>query len=209
MKPAMKQRGLFIVFEGLDGCGKTTQMERLRQHLSERGVPCAAHREPTDGPVGRVIRQAIQKEICLAEETLALLFAADRYEHALALKKLLAAGQTVLCDRYLFSSLAYQSVSLSMETVRGYNRAAEALLLPDLTVFLDVSPEACMHRITANRPQTDLFETTARLQKVRAGFYRAFDLLENKAPVLRVDGGQSMDEVFADILKGLQRMVSF
>ncbi len=200
----MKHRGLFIAFEGLDGCGKTTQLERLRAHLAARGIPCAAQREPTDGPVGRVIRQAIQKEIRLAEETLALLFAADRYEHALAIAQTLAEGQTVLCDRYLYSSLAYQSVSLSMETVRGCNRAAEALLLPDLTVFLDVSPEACMRRITANRPQTDLFETAARLRKVREGFYKAFDLLGDKAPVLHVDGERSPDEVFADICTGVQ-----
>lgn len=204
MKPAMKHRGLFISFEGLDGCGKTTQLERLRAHLTARGISCVAQREPTDGPVGRVIRQAIQKEIRLAEETLALLFAADRYEHALALGQTLAEGQTVLCDRYLFSSLAYQSVSLSMETVRSCNRAAEALLLPDLTVFLDVSPEACMRRITANRPQTDLFESAARLRKVREGFYRAFDLLGDKAPVLRVDGERSPDEVFTEICAGVQ-----
>jgi dTMP kinase len=104
------ERGKFIVFEGLDGCGKTTQLLLLSERLKRAGVPHIATREPSDGnPVGRLVRDAVHGSVTLENETLALLFAADRYQHIQTeILPALTRGAHVLCDRYYYSNLAYQ-----------------------------------------------------------------------------------------------------
>src|SRR4051794_39709628 len=112
----MSPAGRFIVIEGLDGAGTTTQTERLATRLREEGHRVLTTREPSDGPVGMLLRQALTGRLTLpgahaplADETLALLFAADRTDHlASRVEPALGRGEVVLCDRYVLSSLAYQ-----------------------------------------------------------------------------------------------------
>src|SRR5579864_7294663 len=112
---ARAKRGLFIVLEGLDGAGTTTQLVRLAERLRRAGERVVATAEPTDGPIGALIRQALRRRLvhrdgrALTDESLALLFAADRVDHVAGeIEPALARGQHVLCDRYVLSSLAYQ-----------------------------------------------------------------------------------------------------
>src|SRR5215831_4068328 len=137
--------GRFIVFEGLDGAGTSTQADRLRRWLVDEGRAVETTREPTGGPIGAAIRQAIEGRTTLDPLTLALAFAADRcdhtYNHVDGIATTLAAGRWVVCDRYAVSSLAYQ----------GGDRAPIAWLVelnrwcltPDLTVFVDTDPDVC------------------------------------------------------------------
>lgn len=195
------KKGSFIVFEGIDGCGKSTQLKRLQAYLAARGQSCRTEREPTDGPVGSLVRSAVENRTALRDETLVLLFAADRYEHVQQLMAALSCGETVLCDRYVCSSLAYQSLTESPDFVAACNEKATSLLLPDVTLFIDTPPEECMRRIEANRSQLDRFETLDKLRAVRENFLRAFS--RYRLPVLQIDGRGSADEVEARVREGL------
>jgi len=138
----MSGRGRFIVFEGLDGCGKTTQLFSLKNKLLEYGVKSKDEREPSDGIIGILTRSAVKKKITFQPETLAHLFAADRYEHVISdILPELERGVHVLCDRFVFSNMAFQGLSLPMEKLLTYNRLTLDTLMPDMTVFIDVPPE--------------------------------------------------------------------
>jgi dTMP kinase len=163
-------RGRFIVFEGLDGAGTTTQMTFLANWLFEQNVAVETTKEPTSGPFGGVIRQALDKRISLDAETLALAFATDRSDHVKnpihGINKILLDQRWVLCDRYLFSSLAYQSAAgISAEWILKINQPARS---PDLTIFVDTDAEVCMERIHSRSSHDELFHDQAVLQKTRS-----------------------------------------
>lgn len=192
-------RGKFIVFEGPDGSGKTTQQKTVASVLGTAVCEC----EPTTGEIGKQIRRALGGEVDCAPETLALLFAADRCEHVRALEKLLEAGETVLCDRYVFSSIAYQGLELDTAWIAEINRRATERLLPDAVVYVDLPTESCMARIARGRDHTEIFETTERIAKVRENYERAFAMFPN-LKLIRIDGAQPMEDVTRDILEKLR-----
>lgn len=177
--------GRFIVIEGLDGAGISTQARRLAAWLDERGVAYASAREPTDGPIGSQIRQALAGRLRLEPETLALLYAADRHDHIhAALLPRLRAGVTVVSERHVLSSLAYQGSQLGdLDWVRSINRYNLAAVTPDLTVFLDLPPETALERIDARRHARELFERPDTLARARVAFQAAIE-------VLRADGAR-------------------
>lgn len=191
--------GRFIVFEGPDGSGKTTQQKLVASAVGSAICEC----EPTGGEIGRQIRRALGGEVDCAPETLALLFAADRCEHVRTLEALLEKGQTVLCDRYVFSSIAYQGLELDVDWIAGINRRATERLLPDAVVYIDLPTESCMDRIARGREHTEIFETTERIAKVRENYERAFAMFP-KLKLIRIDGAQPMDAVTSDILAHLR-----
>jgi dTMP kinase len=152
-----ESRGRFIVLEGIDGAGTTTQTERLVAHLRGAGRAAAATREPTGGPVGRVLREILlgQHRCPMARpvggSTMALLFAADRLDHLQReVEPLLAGGTDVVSDRYLLSSLAYQAVEADRAWVASLARGVRR---PDLTILVDLPIEvAAERRRRAGRP---------------------------------------------------------
>lgn len=186
----------FIVLEGLDGAGTTTQLGRIATRLKSSGRGCHPTAEPTDGPIGRLIRSALRKEVDLDPCSLALLFAADRNEHLFAgnqaIVRLVKEGTVVLCDRYLFSSLAYQSIGCGYDFVYSLNRRFP---LPEHLFFLDVPPEECQRRI-AGRPGVELFERIELQQEILRHYRRGMDSLAGSATrVTIVDGMLPIAEV--------------
>lgn len=175
----MGHRPLFIVIEGLDGSGKTTQIEMLRDHLQTRGEGCHVTAEPTNWPTGRLIRSILRGEIGADPRTVAALFAADRIEHIHrpeeGLLAQLAAGYHVIASRYYFSSLAYQSEHADPNWIAALNHPAKQALPADITLFLDLPPEVSMQRIADRQEQKEIFETQEKLTLVREGFHRAFE----------------------------------
>lgn len=158
-------RGLFAVFEGIDGCGKSTQIKVLADFYRGKGLNVLTTEEPTQNtPIGDLIHRVLKKEIALSPKALQLLFTADRAEH---LERIiipaLKAGKTVLCDRYLFSTLAYGSLSLPMQWLEELN---SQFLLPDLIFFLKVSPKIAMGRIKGRDSKCSIFEKKEQLEKV-------------------------------------------
>lgn len=144
--------GFFIVFEGADGSGKSTQARMLADHLQQLGSDVILTREPGGCPVAEEIREIVlsKDEKQMEPVTEAMLYAAARAEHvANIIKPALEAGKIVLCDRYLLSSLAYQGYGreLGVEAVRRINEPAVAGCLPDLTIFINISPEQAFKRM--------------------------------------------------------------
>ena len=200
-------RGRLIVIEGLDGAGTTTQAARLVAHLNARGKKAHVTREPSDGPVGRLIREMLTGGHAIAGEklsqgTFGLLFAADRLDHLQReIEPKLAAGMTVVSDRYYHSSLAYQGTGADRDWIAALNARARK---PDITVFLQVRPEVAAQRRAAARRKEELFEDLRMQIEVDAG-YRA-TIAELKALGERIDildGEQTEDQVFSAILRAI------
>ena len=193
------EQGKFIVLEGIDGSGKSSQIGPLVKRLEDLGLPCRADREPTQRPVGMLIRQALTGQTPLDPRVIAALYAADRLDHLVNDENGLCAaidqGITVVSDRYYFSSYAYHSVDVDMDWVIGANSLSAGLLRPTLTVFLDVPPEEAMARIRRNRDHEELFEKEERLRHTRELYFQAFDRLKDVENVAVVDGCGTQDEV--------------
>lgn len=184
-------KGRFIVFEGLDGSGKTTAMEGLAARLKAEnpGRKIYMTREPSDASVGKLIRQALTHQIVLQPKTFTLLFAADRYEHVVnEVLPALERGEDVFCDRYFFSNLAYQGDVVAQEQILSFNALARELITPDLVFFVDTPPEECMRRIHKARSQEELFERLDKLKSTEALYRNAFSMLESEEHIEIIDG---------------------
>ena len=187
--------GKFLVLEGLDGAGTTTQAHLLGKRLETRGAVWVTW-EPSDRPAGLLIRRVLKGEIVTDPRALALLFAADRLDHIYGpggVVERLRQGVNVVCDRYYLSSLAYQTLDASFTWVRGINSRA---LRPDLTLFLEVSVDTCLERIGARQgARKELFEREEALQRVRASYYRAMHVLGRRETIQVLDGSRSIAAV--------------
>lgn len=172
----------FIVFEGLDGAGTTTQARMLAEGLRREGHSVWLTAEPTDGPVGREIRRILRSGNAPAPETMTFLFAADRAEHLYGkngIREHLDAGDIVVCDRYLYSSLAYQNVD-RLDRLPDHINAR--FPLPRQAFLLSVPVRECMRRIDARGESRELYEKEQFLEKVHVqytmswpSFYHIFD----------------------------------
>lgn len=185
--------GRFIVFEGIDGAGKTTQLNRLYKDLTAKGYDIQITQEPSSGPCGILIRQALRGDINLDAATLALLFAADRTDHIEHIKKALEAGKTVLCDRYLLSSIAYNSDVLSADWILQINDVARRALLPDLTILFDLPVDDALARIDRRGDKKERFEEKEKLQRIREHYLHWAKELPER--ILVIDGSDTSDAI--------------
>jgi dTMP kinase len=189
-------RGRFLVLEGIDGSGTTTQLDRAVAYVAGLGHPAVATREPSTGPIGQLLREALLGRLGMPDgtrmsgRTMALLFAADRIDHLQReVEPQLAAGTTVISDRYLLSSLAYQAEEAERDWVLGL---ARGILRPDLTILLDLPIDiAAKRREAAGRP-VERYDADSYLAKVAAN-YR--DLARQDSSVVILDGSATKDEV--------------
>jgi dTMP kinase len=204
--------GQLIVLEGLDGAGTTTQARRLTEHLAARGRRAHLTREPSDGPIGRLLREmlrgahAIPDDAALSMSTFGLLFAADRMDHMQReVEPMITAGAVVVSDRWYHSSLAYQGTGADRDWIAQLNARARR---PDLTVFLKVRPEiAAARRVVAGRI-AELFEDLTMQEQVDAG-YRATisDLTAAGEAIEVIDGELPPDDVFTLIVSSVSRIL--
>jgi len=198
--------GKFIVLEGLDGSGKTTQIKRLVDYLSKNKHHCLTTKEPTDGPIGSLALETIRGLSSLSPDTLALLFAADRSEHILRkIRPALQAGINIICDRFVYSNLAYQGETIPQNTIFAYN--SQFLLPPDLTIFIDTSPEECTRRIISTRKSFELFDGVKRASNIRNEFLKAFVTYGKQMPVKIIDGNLDEDEVFKQLINAVEELL--
>jgi dTMP kinase len=207
----MDQRsGRFVVLEGIDGAGTTTQTARLVERLraEESKAVVRATREPSDGPIGTLIRQILTGRVISTGgrapgwETMALLFAADRMDHVEAeMEPVLSQGGIIVSDRYDASSLAYQSVSSgrggeqAVAWIRELNKQA---LRPDLTVVVDVPADIAATRRMVRGEAAQLYEQN-EVQRALAEFYRDLARHMPNDRVVIVDGMGSVDDVHARV----------
>jgi dTMP kinase len=190
-----------IVIEGLDGAGTTTQARRLAAHLGDR-----AHvtREPSDGPIGKLIREMLSgghaiADASITQGTFGLLFAADRLDHLQReVEPALAAGKLVISDRWYHSSLAYQGTGADRDWITQLNSRARR---PELTIFLQVRPEVAAARRAAAKRSEELFEAIEMQRAVEAGYRATISELGAAGERIEIlDGELSEDQVFALIV---------
>ncbi len=197
----------FIVFEGIDGAGKTTQIELLKRSLENMGIKCSVSAEPTDFDLGKEIRRALSGELKVSDLEMAEMFARDRVKHNTdperGIEKLLSEGTVVISDRYYYSSLAYQGSVLGFDTVARLNLENSHIRTPDLCIFLDLSPEKSLERI-GSREDTprEIYENYEYLEKTRNMFFDVFERLRERGENIAViDASGTPEEVAYNILK--------
>lgn len=194
--------GKFIVFEGLDGSGQTTQVAFLKSFLEENGHQIISTKEPTmDSEEGKKIRQILDEKNRIESMELQKLFTEDRRQHlANLIIPALRAGQTVISDRYFFSTLAFgASDGLDLEQLIAMN---DEFMLPDLTIILKVSPNVCIARIEKRGTHKTLFEKEQKLARVS----QTYALMPDRFPNVHiVEGERTIDEV-AEEIRGLARL---
>jgi len=184
-----KESGVFICIEGLDGSGKTTQAKRLVKNLRRRGFDVVYTTEPSTGKVGRLIRSFVLDRAERVPTALeALLFAADRVDHVESVvRPLLKQDKIVVCDRYVYSTLAYQGgAGLDLEWIERINRFA---LKPHLALFIDVPTDVVVKRL---KPKRTVMETKRNQQKVREVYLKMvqdqrLELIDGDKPISKVE----------------------
>ncbi len=196
----METKGKFIVFEGTDGSGKSTQIRLLSQYLQGKGIPVFETHEPTASPIGEVVRACMSGRIDTDERAIALLFAADRIDHIGCIKQKIKEGYTVLCDRYYFSSFAYNGGLVPLDWVIELNRPAMELLRADLTIFLDVNVEETMNRVL-RRTARERYENVERQLITRKNYFEVFDRFKEGENIAIVKSECSKEATQASIRK--------
>ncbi len=192
----------FIVLEGLDGAGTTTQLRLLSERLAREGTPHLATCEPTDGQIGKMLRAILARDVRAHPRTVALLYAADRSEHvhdpATGIEAGVKKGQLVISDRYLFSSLAYQSIECGRDFVLALNAGFP---LPQLLLFLDTPVEVCQERLSA-RGRKELYDGATFQTRVRDAYLRAIERYAGTGmQVSLIDGDRPAGLIHGDLWK--------
>jgi dTMP kinase len=192
-----------VVFEGLDGSGTTTQMQLLAEKCDKDLRPCRATFEPTDKPIGRLVRAVLQKQIVTTPLALAMLYAADREDHLYnpiyGMASELEEGKLVICDRYIYSSLAYQGVECPIEKVKELNQFPA----PQYLFFIDTPVEECIRRIESRGGGSELFDRHEFLEQVKTNYERLFSSLPQEVEFFRIDGMQSKEAIALEISNAL------
>ena len=203
------KRGKFIVFEGIDGSGKSTHAVLLKERLEKEGYKVFLTCEPSEGEAGKLLRRCLTGKADLPEQALAGLFMTDRIDHILnpvsGILRHIEEGEIVLCDRYYFSSFAYNGSYAPMEWVIEINRIARETLRADLTVFLDIEPERFLSRIE-DRGSTERYEKVEVLRKVRENYFKAFGLLPDEN-VCVVDNGKPLAEAAENVYRAVKAAI--
>lgn len=208
-------RGKLIVLEGIDGAGTTTQMGRLAEHLRSQGIATHVTREPSTGPIGKLIRAMLTGDLDNASrertEMMALLFAADRIDHNVGeIEPALVRGEWVISDRYDLSSLTYQSAQAARAAGEGWDteriawiRAQNRFAMrPDVTFVIDVPANIARERRAQRGGKDELYEVDALQTRLAEAYLRAEELVPGDR-LIHIDGSETIDEVTSALERAL------
>jgi dTMP kinase len=191
----------FYVFEGLDGAGTTTQARLLVERLRQAGCDGQYTCEPTTGFIGETVRKVLRGEEQVAPGTLAKLFAADRHNHLYHAEEGIIPsarrGTRVVSDRYLFSSLAYQSLDWTFEQVWQLNNDFP---LPEHLLFIDVPPEECGKRLARRSPEREIYERRELQEEIRDTYFHSFSLYRDSGMHIHIFDGTLSQEKLANCI---------
>jgi dTMP kinase len=206
-QPAPKNTGAFIVVEGPDGVGKTRMTRTIVDEIRKADFRTVITREPSDGSIGRLIREILRGEVAPKHPvTMSKLYADDRMDHLTwTVMPALSRGEIVVCDRYLLSSIAYQhgSMGLPLPDVLRFNRYA---VVPDLTLVLRTSQDVCAARRKERGDAPSMFEDEETQRKVRRVYDNAFDYIEKHNPIF-VDASGEFDSVLEVCMSHVMRTI--
>lgn len=201
----------FIVVEGLDGTGKTTQIKILAEYIRSKGNDAEITAEPTSQPTGKLIRRILSGEVPSSPWALAALFLADRIIHNTdseeGIEKMLKDGKTVISDRYYYSTFAYQGHETDLSWAMDMHFNCPEVRRPDLVLFLTMSPEKCIERIRSNRPDEaiEIYENTESLTKISRQFDTVFEKLGDKENIVYIDADGTIEEVSDRLFKAYDK----
>jgi len=193
----------FIVFEGIDGAGTSTQIKRLVESNPEKYFATA---EPTDRPTGLFLRKMLAGDFSVDEKTNAYLFAADRCEHIYGKNGVIEQiqkGKIVISDRYFFSSLAYQSVACGKELPKLIN---SPFPLPEYLFFFEIAPKISLARVNQRNEKKEIYEKIELQEKIAKLYDQVISEYEanpQEMKIFRLDASKSIEEVENDIIKQL------
>ncbi|MBE6602501.1 MAG: dTMP kinase [Ruminococcaceae bacterium] len=196
-------RGRLIVFEGIDGAGKTTQIELLTRRLQAEGRRVYRTAEPTESVTGGLLRDALGGITKRTPGEMAALFVLDRIFHNTnpvnGFETILAQGVDIICDRYYYSSLAYQGCETDEAWVRDMNLNCPDIRRPDICIFLDLTPQESMERIGRGRVTVEIYENEERLTRVRNRFMSVIEDLKDTERICVVNAARSVEEIHEEI----------
>ncbi|MCL5439015.1 MAG: dTMP kinase [Patescibacteria group bacterium] len=211
--------GKFIAIEGIDGSGKTTQVEEIKKYFEKIGREFIISQNPTDGVIGKFIREVLVGKIQLPKEAFQYLFCADRASEQKKLIEILTDGKTVLMDRYFWSSVAYgildKKINIGEKDVRDGNSLLVAygilaeynqFIAPDLTFYLNVSPNVALSRIEKERKNLDIYDKLEKLEKISKGYKFLLEKFPKEFTV--IDGEKPIEEITNQIISKLEIRIS-
>lgn len=208
----MECRGLFITLEGGEGAGKTTQIKKIENYLSDNNIEYISTREPGGINISEKIREVIldKDNVVMDERTEALLYAASRRQHLVEkVIPALNAGKIVICDRFIDSSLAYQGFArgIGIEEVISINNFAIDGYMPDLTIYLDIKPELGLKRVRNRNEELNRLdlESLEFHNKVREGYLKLLTLYPDR--IKKVSAQSNEDEVFRSIKELIENSI--
>ena len=197
----------FIVFEGIDGAGTSTQIKKLIERDTTRFVPTA---EPTSNETGKFLRRMLGGEFTVDEKTNAYLFAADRCEHIFGkggVQELCESGKIVVSDRYFFSSMAYQSVSCGEELPKLLN---SPFPLPEYLFYFVINPEISLGRVNARGEHKEIYETIEKQKKIAAQYEKVISEYEKNAAetgmkIIRINAADTIENISKIIWENISK----
>lgn len=194
---------LFIVFEGIDGSGKTTHIELLKEKFDSQHLNVIVESEPSNGPIGSLIQKIMKGKIETDDSAIAALFLADRLNHInhplIGLKKRLADGFNVLCSRYYFSNYAFQSETVPLQWLVDCNSLCKSFLKPDLIFYLNVDPVKSYERILNRGKQIEIYEHLDKLVKTHKQYLKAFKEYGGDENIFLINGDNSIGNIHDEI----------
>ncbi len=204
-------KGRFIVFEGIDGAGKSTQISLLEKSLIKKGRKVFVTCEPTPSVTGGILRDALNSNYKRTQTELAAMFLADRVYHNVnencGIKQALERGFDVICDRYYYSSCAYQGMDTNLDWVMDMNVNCPDIQKPDLCIFLDLDAEKSKERIDSARATVEIFEDSVqKLNTVRNKFFEVFKKLSGENIEI-IDASGTVEEVSSLIEEAVERIM--
>ncbi|MBQ5633891.1 MAG: dTMP kinase [Clostridia bacterium] len=208
----MSAKGIFIVFEGIDGAGKTTQVNLLAQNLASLGREVSLSAEPTTLATGKAIRRALSGEEKKSECEMAAMFVLDRIAHNInsetGIRALTERGIDVISDRYYYSSLAYQGTATDYEWVKAMNINSPEIRRPDLCIYLDLLPEESLERISRGRESLEIYENLEKLTAVRAKFLSVVeDLRRDGESIYVVNAARAAEDIAKEIFEIVKKHI--
>ena len=202
--------GKFIVLEGVDASGKTVHATKLVKELEKQGHKAIYTKEPTDGLIGKLIRQVLNREIKVSPTTLQYLFSADRAEHQREILNKLKDGYIVVCDRYYWSAVAFGMADIGGEldfflTAYSILSLYNEFIAPDMTFLLDVDPEVAVERISQSHKHTEIYDRKDIVVKTRETYHRLVAKFEQEFDV--IDANRSIEEVSSELLNKVKNLL--
>lgn len=195
----------FIVLEGLDGAGTTTQLKAINTQLSNMGYKTYSTFEPTDRPIGKLVRDVLAKRFVTTPFTLAKLYATDREDHLFnednGVIKHLDNNEIVISDRYFYSSLAYQGVLCDYEKVKQLNDYPH----PQFLIYIETSLDTCLNRINKRGNEKDIFEHNDFLSKVALNYQKILKEIPQEVVLIKINGELDVETISSQIINELKK----